>query len=70
MGASAERKVYVKVKEKFGGDAGGFPHLREETGCMRLVEGLSIQDCRNPFPALRRCGSAEDRQRVERLPRG
>ena len=37
MGASEERKVYVKVKEKFGGDAGGFPHLREETGCMRLV---------------------------------
>jgi hypothetical protein len=55
MGASAERRVYVK-KEEFDGDAGGFPHLRDEIGCIRLVEGLSMQDCRNLFPALRRCG--------------
>jgi len=63
---AARAIVYAKIiaKEELETDAGTFPHLRDELDCIRTTGNLSLPDCRELFPLIRRSKSAAARQIV------
>jgi hypothetical protein len=63
---AARSMIYSKILEKqeLHDDSGTFPHLRDELACIRAVQQLSIDDCRNLFPLIRRASSPEARRLV------
>jgi hypothetical protein len=63
---AARSIIYSKIveKEEMTDDLDGFPHLRDEMDCIRIVKQLSAEDCRRLFPLVRRTGSAEAREIV------
>ncbi len=65
---AARAMIHAKIllKEESPADPEGLPHLRDETFCTRLVERLSLEDCRRLFPRLRRLSSPEARLLVEK----
>jgi len=66
---AARSMIYSKILEKQELDdtSGTFQHLRDELACIRAVRQLSIDDCRQLFPLIRRASSLEARQRVAAL---
>jgi hypothetical protein len=74
---AARSMIYSKIlaKQESVENLAKFPHLRDELACIKAVQQLSIEDCRDLFALIRRAGSAEARQLVtafltvsERLP--
>jgi hypothetical protein len=65
---AARSLVYTKIIEKkeLTEDLESFPHLRDEAACIQKVNQLSLEDCRNIFPDLRRTNTFEARQIVDR----
>jgi len=63
---AARAIVYAKIiaKEECISENGGWPHLQKELACIRVAERLSMQDCRELFPLIRRAKTAEARQIV------
>ena len=60
---AARSMVYSKILEKneLGERPETFPHLRDERACIKAVRQLSLEDCRNLFPLIRRVGTQEAR---------
>ena len=60
---AARSMVYSKILEKNELDERleAFPHLREELACIRAVRQLSLEDCKQLFPRIRRAGTLEAR---------
>lgn len=63
---AARALVYAKIieKDESNGDTDTFPHLQDELACLRATANLSLQDCRNLFPLIRRSKTAAARQIV------
>gem|GEM_PF-6307310 len=63
---AARSIIYAKIieKEESEADVGTFPHLRDELACIRTTRNLSLRDCRELFPLIRRSKTAEARQIV------
>ena len=63
---AARSIVYAKIIEKneIAADVDGFSHLRDELACIRATEKLTLQDCRDLFPLIRRSKTDEARQIV------
>jgi hypothetical protein len=53
---AARSIIYSKIieKEEMSGDKGMFPHVQDELTCIRTAKRLSLEDCRNLFPLIRR----------------
>ncbi len=63
---AARAIVYAKIiakEERLSGN-GGLPHLQNELACIRVTKRLSLQNCRELFPLIRRSKTAEARQIV------
>jgi hypothetical protein len=60
---AARSMVYSKILEKNELDERleTFPHLRNERACMRAVGQLSLEDCQQLFPLIRRVGTQDAR---------
>jgi hypothetical protein len=60
---AARSMVYSKILEKNELDERleAFPHLRDELACIRAVRQLSLEDCKQLFPRIRRAGTLEAR---------
>jgi hypothetical protein len=56
---AARAMIYSKIleKEEQAAGPGAFPHLRDELACIAAVRRLSLDQCRDLFPRLRRMGS-------------
>jgi hypothetical protein len=69
---AARAMIYSKILEKLelADGAGTFPHIRDELACIRLVRRLSLDDCRELFPLIRRGGTREAREVLEEFLRG
>jgi hypothetical protein len=63
---AARSIIYAKLieKEESEAETGTFPHLLDELACIRTTGSLSLQDCRELFPLIRRSKTAEARQIV------
>lgn len=61
---AARSMIYSKILEKQESDDDGetFPHLRDELACIRTAQRLSLDDCRQLFPLIRRAGTLEARR--------
>jgi hypothetical protein len=69
---AARAMVYSKIlkKQESADDSGVLPHLRDELSCIRTAQRLSIEDCRELFPPIRRSGTLEAREILEDFLRG
>jgi hypothetical protein len=63
---AARSIVYAKIieKEESDADPGTYPHLRDELASIRTTGKLTLRDCRELFPLIRRSKTAEARQIV------
>jgi len=61
---AARSIIYSKIieKEESAADPVTYPHLRDELAAIRTTGRLSLQDCRELFPLIRRAKTAEARQ--------
>jgi hypothetical protein len=61
---AARSLIYSKLiaKEEATDDLNALPHLRDELACIQIVRHLSLDDCRQLFPLVRRAKSADARQ--------
>jgi hypothetical protein len=61
---AARSLIYTKIveKEELTDDLESYPHLRDESACIQKVNRLSLEDCRNLFPDLRRTRTSEARK--------
>jgi hypothetical protein len=69
---AARAMIYSKILEKLelADGAGPFPHTKDELACIRLVRRLSLDDCRELFPLIRRSGTREAREVLREFQRG
>jgi hypothetical protein len=63
---AARSLVYNKLltKEEMPAGPGEFPHTRDEVATIQVVQRLSLGDCRQLFPVIRRLGTAAARELV------
>jgi len=63
---AARAIIYAKIiaKQEIVPDNGKYPHIQDELHCIRTAGKLSLQDCRELFPLIRRAKTAEARQLV------
>jgi hypothetical protein len=63
---AARSIIYSKIVEKdeLDEDRRRFPHLRDELACIRIVNQISLDDCRRLFPLVHRAKSRDARQIV------
>jgi hypothetical protein len=63
---AARSLIYTKLieKEELTDDVKSFPHLRNELACIQTVNKLSLNDCCELFPGLRRADTSKARQVV------
>jgi hypothetical protein len=63
---AARAIIYSKIieKQEIVCDSNNFPHIRDELRCIRTTGKLSLEDCRELFPMIRRAKTAEARQIV------
>lgn len=66
---AARSMIYSKILEKqeSEGEEGTFPHLRDELTCIRAARRLSIDDCRQLFPLIRRADTRQARHILARF---
>ena len=57
---AARALIYAKLiaKEEISGDLAAYPHIQDELDTIRMVNRLSIEDCRTLFPRIRRAATA------------
>ncbi|ACN16302.1 conserved hypothetical protein [Desulforapulum autotrophicum HRM2] len=64
---AARSIIYSKIiqKQEFHGDPTNFFHLTDETNCIRISRGLSMDDCRRLYPLIRSADTSKARRVVE-----